>query len=985
MKRLLYPFLILAGLAGLARAQSQQINFAAPPPPPVPSVTAATSTPGSGTYCYWIVATFGIGNASPSQPACISNVGGAVTVNWAPTNPAANSYDVLRTTAPFLPNTPANIAVATGVTANSQVDSLGALSSYTLTSTPAAAGYIRLDNITGPSPAFVTSPPLGGGSSFNPFSATAGNSTFSATFAAAGLALNAVEPTLTNAGDNNNAPQTLVSYLSGLKAVADYNNETGLLAMDTYILTGFNSNDNGNKDSIFGSLRAFEWIAADGQMNGLGLSVQHTGRGDTLGLTVNVNCYGYVSASGDEGCENISAQMIGPSTLFVTTASSTATVSSCSTTLPGNVTKSVPGPTVFAVSSTTGCNPGDWITIGNGPIRSGDTDTDTVQIVAKGTGTLTAYLKESHLAGETVAGAAHLVLATMDPHTLGQSRIFVNHTAPAYAPGGASCSYNYGSNTVTCTGTSFSNTMVGGSINLPGCVRNPGDDNTASPWGAGAAALKHYTPIQTVNSGTSLTLAYNWAGPNATGAAIDVERCDMAGTFDVAFSTSAESIAAVVMRNNFTWSSGDSIEQTISPFANAFAHFNAVNNWSDSQVGGASFYLGINQGKMLMNAGLDLRGNHAAPGGVDMLYGISIATYSQQAQISITGHSALGTAIGFSPSAAASDPMGLHWQGGGGSGYDDFTLAPLTTGNGFEINGSTNKIIIGGSAHAYNTTAVLNFEGISNSFTRTYSFPDATVTMAGYTGGFANNDCVKALVSGGVTTFVTNGAGCSGGGGGIAIGTAIGSSTANSVLFVSGANNLAQDAGNFTYTSGNLTVKDGSGNYVELVGPTGSSTSGIQLFEAGVRGSWIYENSGGLNTSDNLAVNGVLTSTSSFAAPGLEASVTCTNISAAGSLVLCSEPATPNYIKFWERSVAYNGNLGFPAGSTVLTYKSGGSGGAFDGTTAWTVDASGNETVIGTITYNHATPPTNSVVCYKAGGVLGYATNSGGVIGTTCN
>ena len=40
---------------------------------------------------------------------------------------------------------------------------------------------------------------------------------------------------------------------------------------------------------------------------------------------------------------------------------------------------------------------------------------------------------------------------------------------------------------------------------------------------------------------------------------------------------------------------------------------------------------------------------------------------------------------------------------------------------------------------------------------------------------------------------------------------------------------------------------------------------------------------------------------------------------------------------------------------------------------------------IGTIVYNGNSPPTNSVVCYKAGGVLGYATNTSGVIGTTCN
>lgn len=53
-------------------------------------------------------------------------------------------------------------------------------------------------------------------------------------------------------------------------------------------------------------------------------------------------------------------------------------------------------------------------------------------------------------------------------------------------------------------------------------------------------------------------------------------------------------------------------------------------------------------------------------------------------------------------------------------------------------------------------------------------------------------------------------------------------------------------------------------------------------------------------------------------------------------------------------------------------------------------DASGNlefanAILSGTLTYNGNSPPTNSVVCYKAGGVMGYATNTGGVIGTTCN
>lgn len=38
-----------------------------------------------------------------------------------------------------------------------------------------------------------------------------------------------------------------------------------------------------------------------------------------------------------------------------------------------------------------------------------------------------------------------------------------------------------------------------------------------------------------------------------------------------------------------------------------------------------------------------------------------------------------------------------------------------------------------------------------------------------------------------------------------------------------------------------------------------------------------------------------------------------------------------------------------------------------------------------TLTYNVNSPPANSVVCYKANGIMGWASNTSGVIGTTCN
>jgi hypothetical protein len=64
------------------------------------------------------------------------------------------------------------------------------------------------------------------------------------------------------------------------------------------------------------------------------------------------------------------------------------------------------------------------------------------------------------------------------------------------------------------------------------------------------------------------------------------------------------------------------------------------------------------------------------------------------------------------------------------------------------------------------TPGTNNFKitGASTSGTRVITLPDATVTVAGYTGSPANNDCPKFNVAGGITTLVTSGAACGGSG-----------------------------------------------------------------------------------------------------------------------------------------------------------------------------------------------------------------------------
>jgi hypothetical protein len=143
-----------------ALAQRQSIVLVAPPPPAVTSVSAQASASGLGTYCEWVIAIYPIGKSATSSPACVSNAGGSVAVNWSPGGVGVTGYDVLRTTSPFLPSGAALLAVATSVPCCSQTDNLGALSSYTLTSTLPAQANLRLDNQANPKPMIYVDTPL---------------------------------------------------------------------------------------------------------------------------------------------------------------------------------------------------------------------------------------------------------------------------------------------------------------------------------------------------------------------------------------------------------------------------------------------------------------------------------------------------------------------------------------------------------------------------------------------------------------------------------------------------------------------------------------------------------------------------------------------------------------------------------------------------------------------------------------------------------
>jgi hypothetical protein len=91
-------------------------------------------------------------------------------------------------------------------------------------------------------------------------------------------------------------------------------------------------------------------------------------------------------------------------------------------------------------------------------------------------------------------------------------------------------------------------------------------------------------------------------------------------------------------------------------------------------------------------------------------------------------------------------------------------------------------------------------------------------------------------------------------------------------------------------------------------------------------------------------------------------------------------------------NATYRGDatLGTDLGADFAVQAKSGSTVAFEvatsgGTSLFSITPAGVATLPGTLVYNGNSPPTNSVVCFKAGGVLGWASNTAGVIGTTCN
>lgn len=153
LKLALLLTMITGGLLGQAPGSNKsQIVLEANAPDSVISANAQViGSGGSRQFFYWVIASFPIGKSVPFGPAQVTQVPDTLTgsnyvrVVWSPVN-GATSYDVLRTTSPVLPNTTANIAVATDVSGTSFNNTAETINSYTISAASTAQDFWRLDN-----------------------------------------------------------------------------------------------------------------------------------------------------------------------------------------------------------------------------------------------------------------------------------------------------------------------------------------------------------------------------------------------------------------------------------------------------------------------------------------------------------------------------------------------------------------------------------------------------------------------------------------------------------------------------------------------------------------------------------------------------------------------------------------------------------------------------------------------------------------------
>lgn len=246
------------------------------------------------------------------------------------------------------------------------------------------------------------------------------------------------------------------------------------------------------------------------------------------------------------------------------TAITSVTRSALSTTLTQAVTAD-DIPQTVSVASSAGAVVGDWLVINQG-LESSTPNIEAVQVISIPSGTsINAIFACNHTNGTTVKPA--LVLGVGSSGEFGEQRTIVNLDGTSYSTGTVS---GIAGGEYTGTGTTWTNTMVGGDALNIGAICLDEDTVTGSPFngsvGTQSGPLKSWYNILGVTDTTHLGIhsksvagdaSYQGRGPGAGGYTIKpaVRILRLPGGTTVVCEYTAT-----------TWTVGDDIECVICPF-----------------------------------------------------------------------------------------------------------------------------------------------------------------------------------------------------------------------------------------------------------------------------------------------------------------------------------------------------------------------------------------------------------------------------------
>jgi hypothetical protein len=307
-----------------------------------------------------------------------------------------------------------------------------------------------------------------------------------------------------------------------------------------------------------------------GQSFGMNVSLNSLAAHDHQNIVVSNTYYGGIASAGDEGPVGYGMSMTNPDWYdtahvygnIIRGAGSAHTTAALTA---RNSIQSIP------VDNVTGFAVGEWVEINNTDPAYGTGYRQAMKITAVGPGnTISGLVEIDQVSGVPITPATLIPINIQTEWAdYGEHRWVVNLNAASYSAGTMTWAYapdattGSGSNRVTGTSTAFSNSMVGGDVNVPGCVSQDSDTNH---YGSPA-----WFPIKSVDSPTQLTtIVQRQTDPvPLTGAAYHIKPCAeilrILG-FDVPGTVTGY---LIVETNSFPWPNGSLIETAIGPSVGA--------------------------------------------------------------------------------------------------------------------------------------------------------------------------------------------------------------------------------------------------------------------------------------------------------------------------------------------------------------------------------------------------------------------------------